>query len=114
MLSMASNHPDIEEFIDIKTDLNKVTKANISIRVDDLFMQCAKEDKDYDLYFQVEDTKEVIHRRVSAKKLLQKLAKNNWRTAEPGMLFWNTIEKYHLMSADPTFKYASVNPCGSL
>ena len=114
MLSMASNHPDIEEFIDVKTDLDKVTKANISIRIDDLFMQSAKEDAEYDLYFKVEDTGEVIHKKVQARKLLKKLAKNNWRMAEPGMLFWNRITDYHLMNADPTFEYASVNPCGNL
>ena len=112
MLSLASNHPDIEEFIDVKTDLEKVTKANISVRIDDLFMQAAKEDKEYDLYFEVGDTGEIVHKQIRAKKLLEKLAKNNWRTAEPGMLFWNRIADYHLMSEDETFEYASVNPCG--
>jgi ribonucleoside-diphosphate reductase alpha chain len=111
MISMDVNHPDIEEFIDIKTDLDRVTKANISIRINDDFMKAVENKKPYVCRFVVEATGEVIEREVDAYKLFMKLVKNNWDFAEPGILFWDKIENNHLLSADKEFKYAGVNPC---
>ena len=111
MISMDVNHPDIEEFIDIKTDLDRVTKANISIRINDDFMKAVENKKPYVCRFVVEATGEVIEREVDAYKLFMKLVRNNWDFAEPGILFWDNIENNHLLSEDKEFKYAGVNPC---
>ena len=111
MISMSIDHPDIEEFIDVKTDLQRVTKANISVRITDEFMNAAKNKEIYKCKFIVESTKEEIIKEVDAHKLLMKLVKNNWDYAEPGMLFWDNIEKNHLLSEDNEFKYDGVNPC---
>lgn len=111
MISMDINHPDIEDFIDIKTDLNKVTKANISVRINDKFMESVENKEKYVCRFIVEETNEVIEKEVDAYKLFMKLITNNWDFAEPGILFWDNIERYHLLSEDKEFKYAGVNPC---
>jgi ribonucleoside-diphosphate reductase alpha chain len=111
MISMDVSHPDIEEFIDVKTDLEKVTKANISIRINDEFMKAVKNNKDYRCIFKVESTNEEIVKIVNARKLFMKLVKNNWDFAEPGILFWDNIENNHLLSEDKEFKFAGVNPC---
>jgi len=110
MLTMKINHPDIIDFINLKTDLNRVTKANISVMITDDFMQAVKEDKEWEMKFVVEDTGEVIVRRERAKEIIRLLAKNNWNYAEPGALFWQRVENWHLNSEDPTFKYDSTNP----
>lgn len=111
MLNMNISHPEIEDFIDIKSDLTKVTKANISVNIDDDFMNAVENNKEYDLYFKVETTGEEIRKRVNARELFKKLAKNNWNMAEPGILFTNKINSWHLMSEDETFEFAGVNPC---
>lgn len=112
MLSMPVEHPDIIEFINVKTDLNRVTFANISVMISDAFMEAVKADEMWHMEFTVKDTGQVIKRKTRAKELLRLLAKNNWDYAEPGMLFWDRVKNYHINSADPTFKYASTNPCG--
>lgn len=111
MISMDISHPDIEEFIDVKTDLEKVTKANISVRISDEFMEAVKNKEKYTCKFVMEPTKEEITKEVDAYELFMKLVKNNWDYAEPGMLFWDNIRKYHLLSEDKEFKYDGVNPC---
>ena len=111
MISMDISHPDIEEFINIKTDLQKITKANISIKITDEFMKAVKYKEKYICKFIVDSTKEEIIKEVDAYKLFMKLVKNNWNFAEPGMLFWDRIEKYHLLSEDKEFRYDGVNPC---
>lgn len=111
MISIDCHHPDLEEFLDIKTDLNKVTKANISVRITDDFMKAVLNDTDFDLTFYREATDETIIKTVKAKELFMKLAKNNWDFAEPGCLFWDRIQNYNLLSEDPNFSYAGVNPC---
>lgn len=110
MLSMRCSHPDIEEFIDIKNDLNKVTKANISIMMTDGFMQAVIDKKPYICEFELENGN-VITKEVDAAKIFNKLAVNNYRTGEPGILFWDTIENNHMLSEDKEFYYAGVNPC---
>lgn len=111
MLSINCNHPDIEEFINIKNDLSKVTKANISVKITDDFMTAVNEDKEFELKFVVDATGEEISRTVKARELFYKLCKNNWETGEPAMLFWDNISKWNLLSNDDQFKYAGTNPC---
>ena len=111
MISLDCNHPDIEEFIDIKSDLNKVTKANISIKMTDEFMQSVKNSQEYKLSFTRNETGETITKNIDARKLFNKLAKMNWDYAEPGILFWDKINEQNLLSEDETFEYAGVNPC---
>jgi len=112
MLTMNISHPDIIEFINLKTNLDKITKANISVMITDDFMQAVEDNKDWELKFKVEDTNEIISKLVKAKDLMKLLAKNNHNWAEPGALFWSRVENWHLNSEDPTFKYESTNPCG--
>lgn len=110
MISMDVSHPDIEEFIDIKQDLNKVTKANISVKVNDDFMNAVKNNEQWCLEFTT-DTGETILELVDAKELFMKLCERNWNYAEPGILYWSTIEDYNILSDDDEFEYAGVNPC---
>ncbi|MDX9918014.1 MAG: adenosylcobalamin-dependent ribonucleoside-diphosphate reductase [Gudongella sp.] len=111
MLNLDCVHPDIEDFINVKNDLKKVTYANISVNVDDEFMTSVVDDKDYTQYFKVESTGEEISKTIKARDLFEKLAFNNWNMAEPGILYKNRIETWHLMSEDPSFEFAGVNPC---
>lgn len=110
MISIDCTHPDLEEFIDIKKDLNKVTKANISIQLSDEFMKAVRDGRPFKLYFKREETKEVIEKEVDARKLFMKIAENNWEMGEPGCLFWDTISEYNLLSEYNDFSYAGVNP----
>ncbi len=111
MLNLDCNHPDIEDFIDVKNDLSKVNYANISVNITDEFMQAVVEDKEYELYFYVDATEEEIRKTINARELFRKLAENNWNMAEPGILYQDRINSWHLMSEDDTFEFAGVNPC---
>lgn len=111
MISISCDHPDIEEFITIKSDLNKITKANLSIRVTDKFMQAVDYDTTYTLSYVREETGEKIERKVRAKELFDKFCYMNWDYAEPAFLFWDRINSYNLLSEDDAFEYAGVNPC---
>ncbi len=111
MISIDSSHPDVEEFIDLKTDLDKVTKANISIRIHEDFMEAVKKNEDYRLYYKREVTGEVIEKWVNARELFHKIAETNWDYAEPGALFWDRISEWNLLSNTEEFSYAGVNPC---
>ena len=82
MISMDVNHPDVEEFIDIKTDLNAVTKANISVKISEKFIEAVKNNEMYECVFKLEDGSEIV-KSVDANKLMDKLALNNWKMAEP-------------------------------
>ena len=111
MISMDCTHPDIEEFIDIKKDLDKVTKANISIKVTDEFMEAAANNKPFTLSFTRTETGEKFEKVVNARDILMKLAYNNWDMGEPGILFWDRIESWNLLSEYDNFRYAGTNPC---
>lgn len=113
MLSISCEHPDLEEFIDLKSDLDRCTKANISVRITDKFMIAVQQHKLFTLSFTREETGETITKEVDAYKLFHKLCEMNWNYAEPGMLFWNRIENWNLLSCDDSFHYAGVNPCFS-
>lgn len=111
MISIDVNHPDVSEFISIKSDLNKIQKANISVRVDANFMKAVIEGLQFVTEFLVEDTGEVITKEIDARKLFKELARQNWKFAEPGVLFWDRISKWNLLSEDEEFEYAGTNPC---
>jgi len=111
MISLDINHPDIEQFIDIKKDLDRVTKANISIKITSDFMDAVMNDKDYDLEFTRNETGETIHKTVKAKELFRKIAESNWDMGEPGVLFWDRINSWNLLSGFNDFSYAGTNPC---
>ena len=111
MISLDCHHPDLPEFIDIKTKENSVTKANISVRVTDDFMQAVENNADWTMTFTRPETGETIERTLPAKQLFNRLCENNWNWAEPGMLFWDNITKYNLLSENSEFEYAGVNPC---
>ena len=111
MISLACDHPDIEEFIEIKSDLERVTKANISIRITDKFMEAVENNEDFVLSFTREETDDTITKTINARKLFHKICEMNWDYAEPGMLFWDRIENWNLLSEDENFQYAGTNPC---
>lgn len=110
MISMDVSHPDIEEFIDIKTDLNAVTKANISVKITDDFIQAVKNNEKYPCTFTLENGG-TICKFIDAREIMAKLALNNWRMGEPGILYWDRIQNYNLLQHFDNFKYAGVNPC---
>lgn len=111
MISLSCDHPDIEDFIEIKSDLDRVTKANISIRITDKFMEAVKDNADFVLSFTRNETGETIEKTINARELFHKICEMNWDYAEPGALFWDRIEKYNLLSNDDNFCYAGTNPC---
>lgn len=111
MISISDTHPDLEKFITVKSDLNKVNYANISVRISDAFMKAVMEDGNWNLEFERKETDEAIVKAVKAKELFRKLCEQNWNYAEPGMLFWDRINNYNLLSNTKSFKYAGVNPC---
>lgn len=112
MLSIDCTHPDLEEFINLKTDLNICTKANISVRVSDKFMQAVKNDLDWELSFT--SNHETIKKIVKAKEIFMLLAKRNWEMAEPGILYWDRISDYNMLNLDSSFKYVGTNPCARI
>ena len=111
MLSLACDHPDLEEFISIKNDLEKITKANISIRMSDDFMEAVKHKENFCLQYRRNETGEYIVKEVYAPDIYQKICENNWNYGEPGMLFWDTVTGSNLLSEDDRFEFAGVNPC---
>lgn len=111
MISIDCTHPDLEKFITVKSDLNKVTSANISVRVTDRFMVAVKNDEDWELYYKRNETGEEIKKTVKARDIFDLLCRNNWDYAEPGILYWDRITNWNLVSNDKNFEYAGVNPC---
>ena len=111
MLSLDCNHPDLEEFISVKNDLDKITKANISVKVTDEFMLAVVNKENFDLTFVREETGEEIRKTVYAPDIFRQLCENNWNFGEPGILYWDRIKEYNLLSKDKNFEYAGVNPC---
>lgn len=111
MLSISCEHPDLEEFIELKSDLDRVTKANVSIRITDEFMEAVWEKAPFTLSFTRKATGETITKTVNAYDVFHRICEMNWDYAEPGMLFWDRIEDWNLLSEDDNFEYAGVNPC---
>lgn len=114
MISIDCTHPDLERFITVKSDLNKVTSANISVRVTNEFMKAVENDSDWELSFTRPETNEVTKKIVRAKEIYRLLCENNWDYAEPGILFWDTISQNNLLNTNEEFEYAGTNPCNHL
>ncbi|HQJ59108.1 MAG TPA: ribonucleoside-diphosphate reductase, adenosylcobalamin-dependent, partial [Bacteroidales bacterium] len=91
MLTISIKHPDAEDFINAKTDLSKVTGANISVKIDDEFMRCVIEDKPYIQQFPIDSPTPKVTKSIDARKLWQKIIHNAWKSAEPGVIFWDTV-----------------------
>ena len=116
MLSLLIKHPDAERFIDAKVDTGKVTGANVSIKIDDEFMRAALAGESYRQQFPVNDPQPTFTQDIEAKKLWDKIIHNAWKSAEPGVLFWDTIIRESVPDcyADEGFRTVSTNPCGEI
>ena len=116
MLSVSIKHPDSEAFIDAKMTEGKVTGANVSVKLDDTFMQAAIDDTPYMQQFPIDATEPLVKKEISAKKLWEKIVHNAWKSAEPGVLFWDTILRESIPDcyADLGFRTVSTNPCGEI
>lgn len=116
MLSVSIKHPDSEAFIDAKMTEGKVTGANVSVKIDDAFMEAATSDKPYVQQFPVDGDEPLVKREISAKALWGKIVHNAWKSAEPGVLFWDTITRESIPDcyADLGFRTVSTNPCGEI
>ena len=116
MLSVSIKHPDSEAFIDAKMVEGKITGANVSVKIDDDFMRSAIEDKEYTQQFPIDSAEPMVKKNISARKLWEKIVHNAWKSAEPGVLFWDTIIRESLPDcyADLGFRTVSTNPCGEI
>ena len=116
MLSLSIKHPDAERFIDAKVDTGKVTGANVSIKIDDEFMRAAIAGKKYHQQFPIKSDHPKYEQDIDAKKLWDKIIHNAWKSAEPGVLFWDTIIRESVPDcyADEGFVTVSTNPCGEI
>lgn len=116
MLSVSINHPDAEQFIDAKMEQGKVTGANVSVRIDDAFMEAVKNNTTYKQMYPIFSKNPSHSKEIDAQKLWKKIVHNAWKSAEPGILFWDTIIKESVPDcyADLGYKTVSTNPCGEI
>ena len=116
MLSISIKHPDAEDFIDAKMELNKITGANVSVKIDDDFMRCVVSGKPYTQQFRTDSDVPNITKEIDARALWRKIIHNAWQSAEPGVLFWDTIIRESVPDcyASFGFKTISTNPCGEI
>jgi ribonucleoside-diphosphate reductase alpha chain len=116
MLSVSIKHPDSESFIDAKMTEGKVTGANVSVKMDDDFMRAAVEGRPYTQKYPIDSTDPLYTKEVNASELWKKIVHNAWKSAEPGVLFWDTIIRESVPDcyADLGFKTVSTNPCGEI
>ncbi|HBN47185.1 MAG TPA: adenosylcobalamin-dependent ribonucleoside-diphosphate reductase [Prevotella sp.] len=116
MLTVSVKHLDAEDFIDAKMTEGKITGANVSVKIDDAFMQAAVDDKPYTQQFPVGAQQPKVSREISARSLWRKIVHNAWKSAEPGVLFWDTIIRESIPDcyADLGFRTVSTNPCGEI
>jgi ribonucleoside-diphosphate reductase alpha chain len=116
MLSVSIKHPDSEAFIDAKMTEGKVTGANVSVKLDDAFMEAAINDKPYTQQYPIDSTNPLVQKEISASALWKKIVHNAWKSAEPGVLFWDTIlhESVPDCYADLGYRTVSTNPCGEI
>ena len=116
MLSVSIKHPDAEAFVDAKMEEGKVTGANVSVKITDSFMEAAVNDKPFVQQFPIDAERPVYKKEISARKLWEKIVHNAWKSAEPGVLFWDTIIRESLPDcyADLGFRTVSTNPCGEI
>lgn len=116
MLSVSINHPDAEDFIDAKMEQGKVTGANVSVRIDDAFMEAVRDGKNYVQKYPIFSDNPKYSQEIHAQKLWKKIVHNAWKSAEPGILFWDTITRESVPDcyADLGYKTVSTNPCGEI
>ncbi len=116
MLTISIKHPDSEDFIDAKLEAGKVTGANVSVKIDDEFMQCVRDNKPYTQQFPIDADQPTYSKTIDARKLWNKIIHNAWRSAEPGILFWDTVIRESVPDsyADQGFTTVSTNPCGEI
>ena len=116
MMSISINHPDSEDFIDSKMEQGRITNANVSVRISDDFMKAVKEGKPFVQKYPVDSENPLYTKEIDAKKLWDKIIHNAWQSAEPGVLFWDTITRESIPDcyADLGFKTLSTNPCGEI
>lgn len=116
MLSISIEHPDAEGFIDAKLEQGKVTGANVSVRISNAFMQAVENDVDFIQKYPIDAANPLVSKQTNAKQLWKKIVHNAWRSAEPGILFWDTIinESVPDCYADLGYKTVSTNPCGEI
>ena len=116
MLSISIKHPDSENFIDAKMEQGKVTGANVSVRIDDDFMRAVKSKSEYNQQYPIESKNPSKVQQIDARGLWDKIIHNAWKSAEPGILFWDTIIRESVPDcyADLGFKTLSTNPCGEI
>ncbi len=116
MLSISVKHPDSERFIDAKLEQGKITGANISVKLDDQFMKAVKSDKPYIQQFPINAEKPKYEKEINARDLWKKIIHNAWASAEPGILFWDTVIRESIPDnyAEYGFKTVSTNPCGEI
>ena len=116
MLSVSIKHPDAAAFVDAKMEEGKVTGANVSVKITDSFMEAAVNDRPFVQQFPINAEQPTYSKEISAKKLWEKIVHNAWKSAEPGVLFWDTIIRESLPDcyADLGFRTVSTNPCGEI
>lgn len=116
MLSISIKHPDAEKFIDAKMEQGKITGANVSVKIDDEFMRAAIEGKPYVQQYPIDSSNPKFRQEISAADLWKKIVHNAWKSAEPGILFWDTIIRESVPDcyADLGYKTVSTNPCGEI
>ena len=116
MLSVSIKHPESEDFIDAKMETGKITGANVSVRIDDKFMQAAMDGGKYVQQFPVDSDDPKMVKEIDARRLWEKIIHNAWQSAEPGVLFWDTITRESVPDcyADLGFRTISTNPCGEI
>ena len=116
MLTVSINHPDSEAFIDAKMEQGKITGANVSVRISDAFMNAALNGEKFNQTFPVESDNPIVTKEIDASQLWAKIIHNAWKSAEPGVLFWDTITRESVPDcyADLGFKTISTNPCGEI
>lgn len=116
MMTVSIKHPDSESFIDAKMEEGKVTGANVSVRIDDAFMKAATENTPYHQQFPVKSDAPIVSKEIDATKLWKKIVHNAWKSAEPGVLFWDTISREAIPDcySDLGFETISTNPCGEI
>ena len=116
MLSISVRHPEAEDFIDAKLTEGKITGANVSVKIDDEFMQCAIENRPYHQQFPITGRQPMVEKEADATAIWKKIVHNAWKSAEPGVLFWDTILRESIPDcyADLGFRTVSTNPCGEI
>ena len=116
MLSVSINHPDSESFIDAKMTEGKVTGANVSVKIDDEFMRAVINDEEYEQNYPVYSDEPKNRKQINARQLWNKIVHNAWKSAEPGILFWDTIIRESVPDcyADKGYRTVSTNPCGEI